>query len=368
MQPIVEENRTNDPRVITLGDVARYATFTADASGKFAASGIKYPRVCADHVYCAGDIHVYGAFKTPLRLDYGFAFGNGTEASPSIAFTDDPPTGIYRPGAGEIGLSCGGTGSVVIRAGGEITTPTGNLVLNPAGPAIDLRNKILLNVGGVTVQIGGPNQVIINDPVGNMTAESQLAPLRGGTGIDTSAATGIAAVAGGTWSVRQITDGDVGALGALSVQSLTCRTITPEAGTMTFAARTEVHYTPDAGVGGDVYRISTGIVTTDGNYAALYTMHTAQGSTYMATVKILGADHTVGQSSVYFQYTVRFKNVAGVVTAGGLVDSAKSGDAGLGPTDADIHVVGEDVLFRVRGIAGKTFRWTGTIEFISQIM
>jgi len=47
---------------------------------------------------------------------------------------------------------------------------------------------------------GTANWVVINDPSGLLSQEAQLAPVRGGTGTDTSAVTGIAEVTAGTWS------------------------------------------------------------------------------------------------------------------------------------------------------------------------
>lgn len=49
---------------------------------------------------------------------------------------------------------------------------------------------------------GSFNHVLINDGTGVMTSEAQLAASRGGTGISTSASTGVPSISAGTWSVN----------------------------------------------------------------------------------------------------------------------------------------------------------------------
>jgi hypothetical protein len=64
------------------------------------------------------------------------------------------------------------------------------------------------DLGGST-----PNSAVVTDGSGNLSTELQLAPSRGGTGLNTSSSTGVAKVSAGTWSVSAITNADV-AVGA----------------------------------------------------------------------------------------------------------------------------------------------------------
>lgn len=63
---------------------------------------------------------------------------------------------------------------------------------------------------------GTANQVVINGVSGALTSEAQLATVRGGTAVDSSASTGIAHVSAGTWSFSTIVDADVNAAAAIA--------------------------------------------------------------------------------------------------------------------------------------------------------
>ena len=79
------------------------------------------------------------------------------------------------------------------------TDTDGDIVLSPDGSG--------------EVQAGGTaNHVLINSATGGITSEAQLVNSRGGTGLDTSASTGVAQVSSGTWSIGtvSITNGGTG--------------------------------------------------------------------------------------------------------------------------------------------------------------
>jgi len=61
-----------------------------------------------------------------------------------------------------------------------------------------------------------PNTVVINNVAGVLSSEAQLATSRGGTGLNTSALTGVGKVTAGTWSVASIVDTDVNAIAAIA--------------------------------------------------------------------------------------------------------------------------------------------------------
>jgi len=61
-----------------------------------------------------------------------------------------------------------------------------------------------------------PNTVVINDGAGLLSAAAQLSPSRGGTGVDTSASTGVAKIAAGVWSASAIVNADVSAGAAIA--------------------------------------------------------------------------------------------------------------------------------------------------------
>ena len=77
-------------------------------------------------------------------------FGAGTEALPSFAFTGDPDTGIYSPGANQLAVSTGGTQRLLIDASGN-TTIQGNLTVNGTSTAIE---STTLTVDDKNIELG----------------------------------------------------------------------------------------------------------------------------------------------------------------------------------------------------------------------
>lgn len=71
---------------------------------------------------------------------------------------------------------------------------------------------------------GTASQVVVNDPSGVMTSEAQLAPARGGTGVNSSLYTGVAKVSTGVWSASTIVDSDVNASAAIARSKLAAGT------------------------------------------------------------------------------------------------------------------------------------------------
>ena len=67
---------------------------------------------------------------------------------------------------------------------------------------------------------GTADHVLINDGSGVMSSEALLSNTRGGTGKDTSADTGLAKVAAGTWSVATLVNADVNAAAAIAYSKL----------------------------------------------------------------------------------------------------------------------------------------------------
>jgi hypothetical protein len=66
-------------------------------------------------------------------------FGLGSAAAPSIAFTGDPNTGIYSPGADQLAISTNGTGQLFVDANGNVglgASPTYQLDLNRGGSPV----------------------------------------------------------------------------------------------------------------------------------------------------------------------------------------------------------------------------------------
>lgn len=201
-------DQTNDgPYITHQALVNQFAQITS--SGQALITGSNPKKISTTHIYCTGDAIIQGAFPVVIKALNGITLQQGSISNPSLNFAGDSSTGIYSNGPGEISFSTNGINSMnatstAIVINQPITTTSGDLVLNPAGGNINFSGKTLINAGGVTVHVGSPNQVIINDSSGNLSAETHLATTRGGTNLDTSSSTGVAQINAGVWSVSPL--------------------------------------------------------------------------------------------------------------------------------------------------------------------
>lgn len=85
------------------------------------------------------------ATATPTVPDnQSYAFAAGTVSAPSVTFNGDPNTGLYRPGADQVAITCGGTTAALFTASGVQLT-AGNvtgmtLIAAAAGGVVKLGN------------------------------------------------------------------------------------------------------------------------------------------------------------------------------------------------------------------------------------
>lgn len=139
---------------------------------------------------------------------------------------------------------------------------------------------------------GSANNVVINDGTGAMTSEARLAPQRGGTGIDTSAVTGVAKVSAGTWSISSIVDADVSAVANIQRSKLSSGTanqvvINNGSGVMTSEAQLAVSR---GGTGQDFSAVGAGpFITTVSNGIYSATLRYSTTSLANALVQMDGS-------------------------------------------------------------------------------
>lgn len=93
----------------------------------------------------------------------GNPFIDGSVSTPSIVFTNDPDTGIYRPGTDSVGFAAGGSTALLVNS--SVTFP-GTLTLS-TGPVN--RNTLVSNGSGVftsqTLQLDDLGDVVISNPL-----------------------------------------------------------------------------------------------------------------------------------------------------------------------------------------------------------
>jgi hypothetical protein len=145
---------TNDLNVLRRGEISSIFQ-QSTPNGDRQINGIKLPVIAGQKLNITGDAYIYGVVKTPLNLAHGIRFPDGTPIAPSIAFINDPDTGIYRAGDGSVNFTSNGTPTVQIGPALQtfvpITTDIGqNLVLNPSGPSVDFSGKTLINIAGIS--------------------------------------------------------------------------------------------------------------------------------------------------------------------------------------------------------------------------
>lgn len=346
--------------------------------GRSQINSVYSQRLATATLYCSGDAYILGTVKTPLKLDKGILFGDGTPTAPSITFLNDADTGMYRVGAGDIGVTTNGVtrltiADTAVSVDVPITTPTGNLVLNPDGPSIDCTGHTLINVGGVSINLPQHDAAVITDSAGAITAEYQLASLRGGTGTDSSASSGIAHVTAGTWSYSPIVDADFGVINNFTTDQLTVNTIT-SVGNITVNKDLYVEDIHQATVApaladGEAATYARTIQTADATPTALFTLPTVSGvngSNYSVRVMISLGDATGGVDTGLYTRTFKAKNILGTLTVSSSVQAASALDGTLTGTAVSQVASGTNVLVRVTGQVGKVINWSGRFEVVLQ--
>jgi hypothetical protein len=131
--------------------------------------------------------------------------------------------------------------SITMDVGGALTATTidGTVITastNFAGSGSGLTNIPLTALAALT-----PNQVVITDGSGLLSTTATISNTRGGTGVDSSAFTGVVKISAGTWSASAIVNADVSASAAIAFSKLAALTasqvaITNGSGVITTAA------------------------------------------------------------------------------------------------------------------------------------
>mgnify|MGYP006976731558 CR=1 FL=1 len=388
---------TSDKRVVTPQDIIRRFGTVSPKANENIVNTINIRQVNTATLRCET------AFIKDLKgsFDPGdISFKDGSASAPSISFTNASSTGIYRRQDGGVGVSVGGSEVANFSDGlnvGKISF-NGNLVLNPTG-GVDFSGRPLLNVGDVSIKVGEPDEVIVNDSDGNMTSEPYLSTSRGGTGIDSSTATGIPRITAGAWSVGLVQSGDIDPAANLVISSLTApniNTVSVAADNITASgtvAANSLNISGAASVGSlaassavsaaeisasslSAFEIkqnaSSGPISPSSDYEShvraastvgppvlIATINTSPTKRYLITLWLSfgnGADS--GMISVIF----KCKNVGGTVSAGAFVQEVSAIDAALEGAAVSTGVNGNSVEIYVGGV---TAEWVGRVEILT---
>lgn len=207
---------------------------------------------------------------TTISENTGGAMTSTTFTGSGSGLTNVPRSGIAAGTANQIVVNDGSgnlSSTAILNAarggtGIDTSSSTGfaKITAGTWSVASITASDISTTISRTQIASGTANQVVINDSSGNLSSEAQLATTRGGTGINTSASTGVAKVSAGTWSVSTIVDADVSSSAAIARTKLASGTanqvvINNGSGVMTSEAQLAVSR---GGTGQDFSSIGTG--------------------------------------------------------------------------------------------------------------
>jgi len=117
-----------------------------------------------------------------------FKLADGSAAAPAFAFTDEPTTGVYRAGGGEIGIAIGGVNVATITAttiaAGSLAATLANIAVS--GNGVPANGMYLHGVNQLGFATAGVAAAYF-DATQNLNLAHPLAMTQGGTGAASAA-------------------------------------------------------------------------------------------------------------------------------------------------------------------------------------
>lgn len=248
-------------------------------------------------------ISLDGQTTTSAMLPFaqGISVNNGTVSQPSLAFTTDTDTGLYRLGVNSLGITAGGT-LVLAATPAGVTFPepvtfggTVTFVVPLVLPDGSVTNAKLANVptatfkGRITAATGVPEDLTVTQATSLLNTVVGDAGAGGTKGLVPAPATGDAAAkktlgADGLWGFGEVLATGVftGLTGAtVKSRNLTCSRLSPGEYSFTMASpAADVNYfvtvqgsgdtTPDAYMAAIYTRTTGGFLVTTNNFAGPY--------------------------------------------------------------------------------------------------
>jgi hypothetical protein len=213
----------------------------------------------------------------------------------------------------------------------------------------------LVTIPRTALLAAAPNTVVVNDGGGALAGQAQLATSLGGTGVDSSAFTGVAKVAAGTWSASTIANADIDAAAAIARSKL---------------ANGTANYVVINGVGGGLSEEAALATSRGGTGTDL------SGVAGPAALTVTGgAVSTLAYAQPATPLTLAQRDVAGGLAVATLAATAVQtptissvGDLTISPAGGDIFLQTSILHLTPVGIAGgDTYRVTGNVETVGAV-
>lgn len=240
--------------------------------------------------------------------------------------------------------------------------------------------SLLTNLPAGQVTAGSPNSVVITDGSSKLTTETLLATTRGGTNTNSSSATGIPHVAGGTWTYSGIASADLAVgFSVTNAQTTATPNNTPStivsrdgsgnftAGNITSSTETQ-NGTQIATVGVTTIRAAN-IQTVGATTTPILTFTTTNSSVFVAKVLIACNNTTdLNNNTGVIEYLVKATtNSSGVVLISVLANYTSILDANVSTAASNVNTSGNNNLtINVVGIAAKNINWLAKVTTLSQ--
>lgn len=237
--------------------------------------------------------------------------------------------------------------------------------------------SLLTNLPAVV--LSQPNSVAITDASNILTTETTLSTTRGGTGGNSSAATGIPHVTAGTWSYSGIASSDLaGGFSVTNAQTTatstnTINTIVSRDASGNFAAgaitSTSLVQSPSTIAGGTTVVRAANVQTTNATPTAAIALTTANSSVFGMRVMLVCLNSTdPAPNTGMISYLVKAATSgSGTVTISSLTNYSTILDTNVSTVTSTVTSSGSNnITVNVTGIAAKTINWLARVETLSQ--
>jgi hypothetical protein len=221
----------------------------------------------------------------------------------------------------------------------------------------------LTNVSADTLTLAGLSKAVVTDGTGLVVTVDQISATLGGTGVDSSAYTGVAKVASGVWSASGLLVADIDATAKATAGTADTIAIRDNTGGLTATALTAPLLTQTSGTGN--YKLLVGnVATTNATPAALVAVTIPNNYGALCTVDVVGNEDTGALATFTFQTRVR-ANGSGALTTSNF-NITRSRDAAINTSNFSVVPTANTLTINAVGVASKNIKWICSAKVLDQ--